>query len=42
MDLIALGEERQGVSLDMDRQAAFGRDLCQAANTNEASAGRVF
>jgi hypothetical protein len=42
MDLIALGEERQGVSLDMDSQAVCGLDVCQAANADEASAGRVL
>ena len=42
MDLIAPGEECQGVSLDVDGQAACGLDVCQAANANEVSAGAVF
>ena len=39
---IAPGEERQGVSRDVDGQAACGLDVCQAANANEVSAGAVF
>ena len=42
MDLIAPGEECQGVSLDVDGQAACGLDVCQAANANEVSASAVF
>jgi hypothetical protein len=42
MDLIAPGEECQGVSLDVDGQAACGLDVCQEANPNEVSASAVF
>ena len=42
MDFTAPGEECQGVSLDMDDQAACCLDVCQAANANELSASAVF
>jgi hypothetical protein len=42
MDLIAPGEECQGVSLDVEGQAARGLDVCQAADANEVSASAVF